>query len=176
MCSSFQLFFLCPFLSSLRLLPSQFPFVSKHSGNFLLFVNVRCVTLVEGKRAVIRCIYGLLYGTFMKPNLIKLIAFFSYTSQHVAEGQLNNFACVGWALNENFQSFSFSWRPFMFAAKVVLISFFESAWIWERFGKFHLEWFWSWLKLNFCVWIGKVLRKLKLDFWSLIFIKTHSES
>lgn len=48
----------------------------------------------ERKRAVIRCIYGLLCGTYKKPNLIKLIAFFSYTSQHVAEGQLNNFVCV----------------------------------------------------------------------------------
>lgn len=81
---SFQLFFLCPFLSSpLRLFPLQFPFVSKRSGNFLLFVNARMWWSSrewERKKGSNFWVYMVCYATYMKPNLIKLIAFFSSTS------------------------------------------------------------------------------------------------
>lgn len=85
-------FFLCPFLSTLRLLPLQFPFVSKRSGNFLLFVNARMWRFVDGRRKGLRNfgVYGLLchlHETQSHKVNCFCFSFHSLPPQHATEGQ-----------------------------------------------------------------------------------------
>jgi hypothetical protein len=109
---AFNFFSLCPFLSSLRLLPLQFPFVSKRSGNFLLFVNARMWRLSwEGEKGPVILACMVCYATYMKPNLIKLIAFFLfiYFSTACDQGSTFSSACVGFTFEKwKLSKFSFS--------------------------------------------------------------------